>query len=245
LHASPLDARMAERADAADSEELYPEPEEDIAHGFSQPTVYASDNGDRQISMTRRGFPLPDRLLCSAHCEGSRAPHSGRTGSCAAAASSPATPSSGGSAHPKARKRQSTRSPFLAGSPSGRLAPGKPWKNPKADQGEHTFAILTGEPNELPQPIHDRMTTILEPRDYAEYLAPSDRPPLTFSASCRWSRCAQPAPKSPMRLLNRGCCDGRQSPSFRRAPTPSAMEPQDQRKTSLPMKHPDQASAVC
>ncbi len=28
------------------------------------------------------------------------------------------------------------------------------------------------------QPIHDRMTTFLEPRDYAEYLEPSERPPL-------------------------------------------------------------------
>jgi hypothetical protein len=28
------------------------------------------------------------------------------------------------------------------------------------------------------QPIHDRMTTFLEPRDYDEYLAPSERPPV-------------------------------------------------------------------
>lgn len=28
------------------------------------------------------------------------------------------------------------------------------------------------------QPVHDRMTTFLEPRDYAEYLAASERPPL-------------------------------------------------------------------
>jgi hypothetical protein len=27
-------------------------------------------------------------------------------------------------------------------------------------------------------PIHDRMTTFLEPRDYDEYLAPSERPPV-------------------------------------------------------------------
>lgn len=41
-----------------------------------------------------------------------------------------------------------------------------------------SFAVITGEPNELMQPIHDRMTTFLEPRDYAEYLEPSERPPL-------------------------------------------------------------------
>jgi len=28
------------------------------------------------------------------------------------------------------------------------------------------------------KPIHDRMTTFLEPRDYKEYLAPAERPPV-------------------------------------------------------------------
>jgi putative SOS response-associated peptidase YedK len=54
----------------------------------------------------------------------------------------------------------------------------KLWKNPKTDHWEATFAVLTGEPNELMQPIHDRMTTFLDPRDYDEYLAPSERPPI-------------------------------------------------------------------
>jgi len=64
--------------------------------------------------------------------------------------------------------------------PFGMAAVWKPWKNPKTDQWEQTFAILTGEPNELLQPIHDRMTTILEPHDYGEYLAPYQRPPLNL-----------------------------------------------------------------
>jgi putative SOS response-associated peptidase YedK len=54
----------------------------------------------------------------------------------------------------------------------------KLWKNPKTDHWEPTFAVLTGEPNELMQPVHDRMTTFLEPRDYGEYLVPSERPPV-------------------------------------------------------------------
>jgi putative SOS response-associated peptidase YedK len=54
----------------------------------------------------------------------------------------------------------------------------KLWKNPKTDDWERAFAVLTGEPNELMQPIHDRMTTFLEPQDYEEYLAPSERPPV-------------------------------------------------------------------
>jgi putative SOS response-associated peptidase YedK len=54
----------------------------------------------------------------------------------------------------------------------------KLWKNQKTGQWEQTFAILTGEPNELVASVHDRMTTLLEPRDYEEYLAPSGRPPI-------------------------------------------------------------------
>lgn len=38
------------------------------------------------------------------------------------------------------------------------------------------------------QPIHDRMTTFLEPRDYKEYLAPVERPPFISSVSFRPTR---------------------------------------------------------
>jgi putative SOS response-associated peptidase YedK len=38
----------------------------------------------------------------------------------------------------------------------------KVWKNPKTDKWEPTFAIITGDPNELMEPIHDRMTTFTE-----------------------------------------------------------------------------------
>jgi putative SOS response-associated peptidase YedK len=54
----------------------------------------------------------------------------------------------------------------------------KLWQNPKTELWERTFAVLTGEPNELMAPIHDRMTTFLEPRDYTEYLSPAERPPV-------------------------------------------------------------------
>ncbi|HZY73143.1 MAG TPA: SOS response-associated peptidase family protein [Edaphobacter sp.] len=54
----------------------------------------------------------------------------------------------------------------------------KLWKNPKTNHWERTFAVITGEPNELMQPINNRMTTFLEPRDYAEYFEPSERSPL-------------------------------------------------------------------
>jgi putative SOS response-associated peptidase YedK len=43
----------------------------------------------------------------------------------------------------------------------------KLWKNPKTNHWERTFAVITGEPNELMVPI--RMTTFIEPRDIEEY----------------------------------------------------------------------------
>ncbi len=54
----------------------------------------------------------------------------------------------------------------------------KLWENTNIGQWERTFAILTGDPNELMAPIHDRMTMFLEPHDYEEYLAASERPPI-------------------------------------------------------------------
>jgi putative SOS response-associated peptidase YedK len=62
--------------------------------------------------------------------------------------------------------------------PFGMAGVWKLWKNPKTDLWERTFAVLTGEPNELMQSIHDRMTTFLEPCDYKEYLTPAERPPV-------------------------------------------------------------------
>ena len=55
-------------------------------------------------------------------------------------------------------------------------------------QWKPTFAILIGKPNALMSPIHDRMTAFVEPRDYNEYLAPAERCPFIFCASCRQTR---------------------------------------------------------
>jgi putative SOS response-associated peptidase YedK len=51
------------------------------------------------------------------------------------------------------------------------------WKNPKTGEREPTFAILTGEANGVMRPVHNRQPTILEPRDYREWLFESERPP--------------------------------------------------------------------
>jgi putative SOS response-associated peptidase YedK len=56
------------------------------------------------------------------------------------------------------------------------------WERWQPKEGEplETFTILTTDPNELMEPVHNRMPVILEPRDYARWLAPGDaaRPPV-------------------------------------------------------------------
>lgn len=51
------------------------------------------------------------------------------------------------------------------------------WKN-KAGDTVPTVSVVTSEPSEAMAEIHDRQPVILEPRDYTEWLAPTDRPPL-------------------------------------------------------------------
>jgi putative SOS response-associated peptidase YedK len=51
---------------------------------------------------------------------------------------------------------------------------------PKEGDPLESFTILTTDPNELMEPIHNRMPVILEPRDYGRWLDTSDpaRPPV-------------------------------------------------------------------
>lgn len=53
------------------------------------------------------------------------------------------------------------------------------WKG-KENETLETFTILTTDPNELMEPVHNRMPVILEPRDYDRWLDPetTDRPPV-------------------------------------------------------------------
>jgi len=53
------------------------------------------------------------------------------------------------------------------------------WR-PKEGEALETFTILTTDPNELMEPVHNRMPVILEPKDYDRWLDPEtkDRPPV-------------------------------------------------------------------
>ena len=58
------------------------------------------------------------------------------------------------------------------------------WKN-KAGDYVPTVSVITSEPNEAMAEIHDRQPVILEPRDYAEWFAPTARLHSIYCASSR------------------------------------------------------------
>jgi len=48
------------------------------------------------------------------------------------------------------------------------------WKDKATGQKLRTYTILTTDPNELMEPIHNRMPVILHRKDYERWLAPTD-----------------------------------------------------------------------
>jgi putative SOS response-associated peptidase YedK len=170
--------RIVEAFDVGASlEDIYFEPEDDVAPGSMQPVVLFNESGERTIELMRWGFKLPDRLLFNARSEGiEQAPfwkEAFLERRCIVPADAIFEWQTGASG-----KKVKYEIAIPGRRPFGMAGAWKRWLNPKTHQWEPTFAVLTGEPNELMQPIHDRMTTILEPRDYAEYLAPAERPPI-------------------------------------------------------------------
>lgn len=153
-------------------------PEEDIAPGSMQPVVSIHADGQRQIELMRWGFKLPDRLLFNARSEGIETSTFWKDAFLKGRIIVPADAIFEWKQMPKGQKKPKYEFTLRGQEPFGMAGVWKLWKNPKTNQWERTFAVITGDPNELMQPIHDRMTTFLEPRDYAEYLEPSYRPPL-------------------------------------------------------------------
>ena len=151
---------------------------DDLRPQSMQPVIYTNDAGERQMELMRWAFKLPDRLLFNARSEGIE--HSKfwkdafLTGRCIL----PGDAIYEWQEAEKGKKKPKYEFTIPGQQPFGMAGVSKLWKNPKTTHWEKTFAVLTGEPNELMAPIHDRMTTFLEPRDYEEYLTPADRPPV-------------------------------------------------------------------
>src|SRR5229473_2119993 len=146
-------------------EELYLDPEDDIAPGSLQPVVLSNQEDERQIELMRWGFKLPDRLLFNARSEGVAKANFWKdkfaTNRCIIPASSffewqdtKNTPK---------RKYEIT---VLGRELFGIAGVWAEWKNPNTDRWEKTFATFTSEPNAIMQPIHDRQPIILAPADF-------------------------------------------------------------------------------
>jgi putative SOS response-associated peptidase YedK len=171
--------RIADAFDlTAGVEELDLAPEDDIAPGSMQPVVSADAHGERRLELMRWGFELPDRLLFNARREGIETSTFWKDAFFQGRVIVPADAIFEWKEMPKGRKKPKYEFTVPGREPFGMAGLWKFWKNPKTNQWERTFAVITGDPNELIQPIHDRMTVILEQRDYAEYLGASERPPL-------------------------------------------------------------------
>ncbi len=159
-----------EDADFATGDDLRPQS--------LQPVIYLDEQGERRIEMMRWGFKLPDRLLFNARSEGIAQANFWRDAFLTGRAIAPGDAIFEWKKMPAGEKKPKYEITIPGQEPFGMAAVWKLWKNPKTGQWERTFAILTGDPNELVAPIHDRMTSFVEPRDQEEYLASAERPPI-------------------------------------------------------------------
>lgn len=154
------------------------EPGDDLSPYSMQPVICLNDDGERQIELMRWAFKLPDRLLFNARSEEVERSPFWKDAFLRGRAIVPGDAIFEWKEARKGQKKPKYEFTIPGQEPFGMAGIWKLWKNPKTDRWEKTFAVLTGAPNELMAPIHERMTTFLEPRDYEEYLAPADRPPV-------------------------------------------------------------------
>lgn len=159
-------------------EELDLAPEDDIAPGSIQPVVSVNQEGERQIELMRWGFKLPDRFLFNARSEGIETSKFWTDSFQERRCIVPADAIFEWQQTENGKKKPKYEILIPGQEPFGMAGVWKLWENPKTRQWERTFAVITGDPSELVARIHDRMTTFVEPRDYDEYLAPSERPPV-------------------------------------------------------------------
>ena len=161
-----------------DLAELCLEPDDDVAPGSIQPVVLTGEAGDREIALMRWGFKLPDRLLFNARSEGIEKSRFWKDSFLARRCIVPADAIYEWAQAEKAKKKPKYEIAIPGREPFGMAGVWKTWKNPKTNEWERAFAVITGEPNEVVQPIHNRLATILDPRDYEEFLAEAARPPV-------------------------------------------------------------------
>jgi putative SOS response-associated peptidase YedK len=152
-------------------------PGDDLRPQSMQPIIYTNEAGERQVEMMRWGFKLSDRLLFNARSEGIAQANFWKDAFLTGRGIAPGDAIFEWKMMPEGQKKPKYEITIPSQEPFGMAAVWKLWKNPKTEQWERTFAILTGDPNELVASIHPRMTTFIDQQDLEEYLAPTERPP--------------------------------------------------------------------
>lgn len=151
-------------------------PEDDVAPGSLQPVVWLSEEGAREIALMYWGFNFPQRLTFNTRSDSVL-----RSGLWKSSFEKRrcVVPADSFYEWKKLHKKNNPKYEItLRGrEPFALAAIWSRWKN-KAGQTLPTFSILTSEPNEVMAGIHDRQPVIVEPRDYAEWLTPAERPPV-------------------------------------------------------------------
>lgn len=151
-------------------------PEEDIAPGSMQPVVSLNEEGAREIALMYWGFNFPNRFTFNTRSDSVLKSGLWKSSFEERRCMVPADSFfEWKKLHKKNNPKYEITVPGQE--PFALAAIWSRWRN-KAGQTLPTFSILTSEPNETMAGIHDRQPVIVEPRDYAEWLTPAERPPV-------------------------------------------------------------------
>lgn len=122
---------------------------DDFSPQSMQPVIYQNADGERQIELMRWAFKLPDRLLFNARSEDIERSPFWKDAFAKGRVIVPGDALFEWKEMPKGQKKPKYEFTIPGQEPFGMAGVWKLWKNPKAGHWEKTFAILTGEPNEL------------------------------------------------------------------------------------------------
>jgi putative SOS response-associated peptidase YedK len=162
----------------ASLDQLYLEESDDIPLGSVQPVVRLSDAGERVFEDMRWGFKLPDRLLFNTRSDSVLTSKFWKERFIEYRCIVPASAFIEWQDAPKGQKKPKYKISVPGRGVIGFAGLWSPWKNPKTEKWEDTLSVFTTDPNSKMKPFHDGQPVILEPRDYEEWLAPTERPPV-------------------------------------------------------------------
>jgi putative SOS response-associated peptidase YedK len=149
----------------------------DCAPGSLQPVVAFDGSGERALSVMRWGFKLPDRLLFNTRSEGIERANFWKKMFAEHRCLIPAS-----SFYEWEKLRDGCKPKYEITVPGrdlfGLAGVWSRWRNPRSEQWEDTFSILTSIPNATIQRIHDRQPIVVDSRDFEEWLTPAQRPPV-------------------------------------------------------------------